>query len=53
MAQWLRALTAHPEVLSSIPSNHILVLLRDLMPSSPVSEDRDSILTHIHKISKS
>jgi hypothetical protein len=24
-----------------------------LMPSSPVSEDRDSILTHIHKISKS
>jgi hypothetical protein len=24
MAQWLRALTAFPEVLSSIPSNHIV-----------------------------
>jgi hypothetical protein len=24
MAQWLRALTALPEVLSSIPSNHIV-----------------------------
>jgi hypothetical protein len=24
MAQWLRALTALPEVLSSIPSNHIM-----------------------------
>jgi hypothetical protein len=25
MAQWLRALTAFPEVLSSIPSNHKVV----------------------------
>jgi hypothetical protein len=25
MAQWLRALTALPEVLSSIPSNHMVV----------------------------
>jgi hypothetical protein len=24
MAQWLRALTACPEVLSSIPSNHMV-----------------------------
>jgi hypothetical protein len=24
MAQWLRALTALPEVLSSIPSNHLV-----------------------------
>ena len=25
MVQWLTALTAHPEVLSSVPSNHIVV----------------------------
>jgi hypothetical protein len=25
MAQWLRALTALPEILSSIPSNHMVV----------------------------
>lgn len=25
MAQWLRAMTALPEVLSSIPSNHMVV----------------------------
>jgi len=24
MVQWLRALTAHPEVLSSNPSNHMV-----------------------------
>ena len=24
MAQWLRALTAPPEVLSSVPSNHMV-----------------------------
>ena len=24
MAQWLRALTALPEILSSIPSNHMV-----------------------------
>jgi hypothetical protein len=37
MAQWLRALTALPEVLSSIPSNHMVAhnhLLWDPMPSS-------------------
>jgi hypothetical protein len=51
MAQWLRALTALPEVLSSIPSNHMVAhnhLYWDLMPSSGVSEDRYSVL--IHKI---
>jgi hypothetical protein len=47
MAQRLRALTALPEVLSSIPSNHVLVhnhLSWDLMPSSGVSEDSYSVL---------
>jgi hypothetical protein len=42
MAQWLRALTALPEVPSSISSNHVVAhnhLSRDLMPSSGVSED--------------
>jgi hypothetical protein len=37
MAQWLRALVALPEVLSSIPSNHMVAhyhLSWDLMPSS-------------------
>jgi hypothetical protein len=42
MAQQLRALTALPEVLSSIPSNHM-----DLMPSSGECEDSDSVLTYI------
>jgi hypothetical protein len=49
MAQWLRALTALPEVLSSIPSNHMVVhnhLQWDMMTSSDVSED-DSVLTYI------
>ena len=39
MAQQLRALTALPEVLSSIPSNRMVVhtyLYWDLMPSSGV-----------------
>jgi hypothetical protein len=47
MAQWLRALTALPEVLSSIPSNHMVAhnhLLWDPMPSSGVSEDSYSKL---------
>ena len=42
MAQWLRALTALPEVLSSIPSNHMVAhnhLQWALMPSSGVSGD--------------
>jgi hypothetical protein len=47
MAQWLRALTALPEVQSSIPSNHMVVynhLYWDLMPSSDVSEDSYNVL---------
>jgi hypothetical protein len=41
MAQWLRALTTLPKVLSSIPSNHMVAHnhpFRDLAPSSGVSE---------------
>jgi hypothetical protein len=34
MAQWPRALTALPEVMSSIPSNHMVAHRRDVMPSS-------------------
>jgi hypothetical protein len=48
MAWWFRALTALPEVLSSIPNNHMVAhnhLQWDQMPSSGVSEDRDSVLT--------
>jgi hypothetical protein len=40
MAQWLRALTALPEVLSSVPSNHMVAhnhLQCDLTPSSVVN----------------
>ena len=40
MAQWLRALTGLPEVLSSIPSTHMVAhnhLHWGLMPSSGVS----------------
>jgi hypothetical protein len=47
MAPWLRALTALPEVLSSIPSNHMVShnhLLWDPVPSSGVSEDSYSVL---------
>ena len=50
MAQWLRALTALPEFLSSIPSNHMVAhnhLQWNLMPSSGVSEDSDSVLIYI------
>jgi hypothetical protein len=43
MPRQLRALTALPEVLSSIPSNPVV----DLMPSSGVSEDSDSVLIYI------
>jgi hypothetical protein len=42
MAQQLRALTALPEVLSSIPSNHMVAhnpLQWGLMPSSGVAEE--------------
>ena len=48
MAQWLSALTVLPEVLSSIPSNHVVAhnhLQWDSMPSSGVSEDSDNALT--------
>jgi hypothetical protein len=44
------ALIALPEVLSSIPSNHMVAhnhLLWDSMPSSGVSEDSYSVLTYI------
>ena len=47
MAQWLRALTFLLEVLSSVPSNHMVVhnyLQWDPMPSSGVSEKSYSVL---------
>ena len=50
MAQRLRALTALPEVLSSIPSHHMVAynhLELDPMSSSGVSEESDSVLTYI------
>jgi hypothetical protein len=50
MAQWLRAWTVLPEVLSSIPSNHMVAhnhLQWDAMPSSGVSEESDRVLTYI------
>lgn len=50
MAQWLRALAALSEVLSSIPSSHMVAhrhLYWDLMSSSGMSEDSDT-----HKIKK-
>jgi hypothetical protein len=49
MAQWLRILTALSKILSSIPSNHMVAhnhLQWGLLPSSGVSEDSDSVLTH-------
>jgi hypothetical protein len=49
MAQRLRALTALPEVLSSIPGNCVVAvnhLQGDLTPSSGVSEDSDSVLIY-------
>ena len=42
MAQWLRILTVLPEVLSSIPSGHMVAhnyLQWDLMPSSGMVEN--------------
>jgi hypothetical protein len=50
MAQQFRALTALQEVLSLIPSNHMVAhnhLLWDLMPSFGVSEDSYSVLKYI------
>jgi hypothetical protein len=52
MALQLRALTALPKVLSSIPSNHMVAhnhLQWDLMPSSGVSEESNGE----HKINNS
>jgi len=52
MAQQLRALTALPEDLSSIPSNHTVahnLLSWDPMPSSGVTEDSSSALTYKNK----
>jgi hypothetical protein len=56
MAQRLRALTALPEVLSSIPSNHMVAhnhLQWDLMPYSGVSDNSDSVLTYMKEMNKS
>jgi hypothetical protein len=55
VVQWLRALAALPEVLSSIPSNHMVAhnhLQRDLMPSSGMQVCMQSTPTFkkIHKI---
>ena len=50
MAQQLKVLAALPEVLSSIPSSHMIAhnhLLWDLMPSSAVSEESNGVLTYI------
>jgi hypothetical protein len=50
MDQQLRALTALPEVLSSIPSNHMVAhnhLEWDPMPSSGVYDDSYSVLIYI------
>ena len=44
MAQQLRALTALPEVLSSIPSNHMVIQC-----SLIVSEDSYSVLRYNNK----
>jgi hypothetical protein len=52
MAQRLRALTALPEILGSIPSSHMVAhnyLKWDLMPSSGVSDDSFNILIYINK----
>ena len=50
MVQWLRAVAALPEVLSSIPRNHMvahhLYQKRDLMPSSGISEDSYSVFIY-------
>jgi hypothetical protein len=46
MAQSIRVLVPSPEVLSSVPSNHMVAHIRlywDLMPSSGVHENRSLI----------
>ena len=50
MVQWLGTLTVLSEVLSLIPSYHMVAhnhLEWDLMPSSDVSEDCDNVCTYI------
>jgi hypothetical protein len=50
MAQRLRAMTALPEVLTSIPSNHMETqnhMQWDPMPSSDVSKDSYSADIHL------
>jgi hypothetical protein len=50
MVQRLRALTALPEILSSIPSNHMVAhnhLKWNLMPSSGVFEESNGVLIYI------
>jgi hypothetical protein len=47
MAQWLRALTALPEVLSSIPSNHMVA--QQSRTLAVLTEDR-SLVTSTHMV---
>jgi hypothetical protein len=50
MAQWLRALTVLPEVLCSIPSNHMVAhnhLQWGLMRSSGVLEESNGVVIYI------
>jgi hypothetical protein len=50
MAQWLRALTALPEVLSSISSNHMVAhnhLQWDQLTFSGMPEESNRVLTYI------
>ena len=50
MPRQLRTLAVLPEVLSSIPSNHMMAhnrQKRDQMSSSGVSEDSNSVLAYI------
>jgi hypothetical protein len=56
MVQWLRTLVALSEVLSSIPSHHMVAynhLYWDPMSSSGMSEDSDNVLTDIKQTNKS
>jgi hypothetical protein len=53
MAQRLKAITALPKILSSIPNSHMVIHNHqwwDLMPSSGVSEDSNSVLLYIKLI---
>jgi hypothetical protein len=53
MTRWLRALDALPKVLSSYPSNHMVVhnhMQCVLTPSSGVSHDNYGVL--LHKVNK-